>query len=254
MQQYYSDDEIRAMLLKEKKRKRRRNRVIKRCTVLLLLLIFIIFCMVSLVKCIAGSKDKDKKAEPVDRGLGLIFLDPGHGGMDGGTDANDRLEKNDNLKLALQVRKELKALGYTVKMSRTKDKDVDRDQRGVMANDAEADLFISLHRNQASEGNGVEVWIPAANDDASRTLGTKIMNALEEQGFSARGVHPGSLHDENEDYYENSIPTMPSCLVEVGFTNDAGDNKLFDKNLEANAKAIAKAIAASHKAIYEKEE
>ena len=254
MQQYYSDEQIRAMLLKEKKRKRRRKRVIKRCFVLFLLLVFIVLCVVSLVRCVS---DKDTRSGFFTKqSLGLICIDPGHGGMDSGTNDNNRYEKDDNLKLALEVRSELEALGYEVKMTRAKDKDLKRSSRGKIANEAGADLFVSLHRNQSAvgEGDGVEVWIPSTNDDESRLLGENILAALEAQGFYARGVHAGTLHDATDDYLENSVPTMPSCLVEVGFTSDNGDNKLFDDNLKANAKAIAKAIADSHAKIYEKEE
>ena len=36
---------------------------------------------------------------------------------------------------------------------------------------------------------------------------------------------------------------MPAVLVELGFMQDAGDNALFDQNLNAYADAIADAVA-----------
>ena len=36
---------------------------------------------------------------------------------------------------------------------------------------------------------------------------------------------------------------MPSCLAEIGFITDDGDNCLFDDNLDAYAQAIADGIA-----------
>lgn len=35
---------------------------------------------------------------------------------------------------------------------------------------------------------------------------------------------------------------MPSCLAEMGFITDDGDNALFDKNLQSYAAAIADAV------------
>ncbi len=250
MQHYYTDDEIREILLKEKKQKYRRKILIRRCVAVAILLALLIFCVVALVRCVSSSSSDDKEQKQATASAGRIFIDPGHGGVDGGTDANGRLEKDDTLKLALKVRKELKALGYSVEMSRTKDKDVERSQRGQIANDWGAEIFVSIHRNQASEGDGVEVWIPSDDNANSRLLGTRIMNALVKQGFQERTVSAGTLSDSSDDYLENSVPTMPSCLVEVGFTSSEKDNKLFDNNLNANAKAIAKAISSSYKKIY----
>ena len=251
MQHNYTDDEIRAILLKERKAELRRKRIIRRCTAFSVLIVILVICAVVLVKCVSSSNSSNAESTSQStESLGRIFIDPGHGGVDGGTDANGRLEKDDTLKLALLVRKELKALGYEVKMSRTKDKDVERSHRGELANEWGAELFVSIHRNQASEGDGVEVWIPSDDNASSRLLGEKIFKALVKQGFSERSVSAGTLTDSSDDYLENSVPTMPSCLVEVGFTNSAKDNELFDNNLKANAKAIAKAISASYKQIY----
>ena len=40
---------------------------------------------------------------------------------------------------------------------------------------------------------------------------------------------------------------MPSCIVEMGFMNNAKDNQLFDDNKEAYAAAIGDAIIATYK-------
>ena len=52
----------------------------------------------------------------------VIYLDPGHGGEDGGTQSkNGLLEKDVNLAIALKLRELLEASGYRVKMTREED-------------------------------------------------------------------------------------------------------------------------------------
>lgn len=235
-----TDAEIREILIREKRRKLRRKKKIKRvvaslCFVLILVLAIGIFI------------NRDAKVTA----RGRIFIDAGHGGVDGGSKVGKRIEKEDTLTLALSVRDELEKMGFKVYMSRVKDKDVDRAERGNMANKKDAQLFISIHRNQADEGNGVEVYIPSKEDASSRLLGKNIFEALVRQGFAERSVRAGTLVSANEDYLENSVPTMPSCLVEVGFLQSKKDNKLFDDNLDENAVAIATAIESTFIELFE---
>ena len=254
-----TDEEIRAIIIKRKRTQRMRKRVIRRCSVFALALVLVIGGIVMLVRgCTSASGDAGGKAgkagveavafadmdEP-----GIIFLDPGHGGVDSGTDAGGRFEKDDSLKLAKAVSGELKQMGYEVYMSRTEDVDVDREDRGLMANAKSADLFISFHRNQASEGNGAEIYIPSDSTDKEKTLAEKLMAAFVECGFEERSITAGVFKDPTDDYYENSVPTMPCCLAEVGFTSNDKDNEIYD-HIDKNAKIIAKAISEAHKEIY----
>lgn len=238
-----TDDEIREILIRQKKLKKRRQKKLRRVVLLIVAVLVIVLTVGIFI-----NKDARINAR------GIIFIDAGHGGVDGGSKVGSRLEKDDTLALSLAVADELEGMGFKVCMSRTKDEDVDREERGRMANKKKAQLFISIHRNQASEGEGVEVFIPSKNDKESRMLGTKILNALVEQGFVERTVRAGTLITENDDYVENSVPTMPSALVEVGFMQNKHDNRLFDDNLENNARAMAEAIETTFDAIYTEEE
>ncbi|MBQ0041598.1 MAG: N-acetylmuramoyl-L-alanine amidase [Clostridiales bacterium] len=238
-----TDDEIREILIRQRKQKKRRQRKLRRFVLLIIAVLVIVLAVGIFINRDARINSR-----------GIIFIDAGHGGVDGGSKVGKRLEKEDTLALSLAVRDELESLGFKVCMSRTGDEDVDREERGKIANKKNAQLFLSIHRNQASEGEGVEVYIPSKNDKESRMLGTNVINALAEQGFTKRSVRVGTLITEKDDYVENSVPTMPSSLVEVGFMQNKHDNQLFDGNLENNAKAIALAIEATFDAIYTEEE
>ena len=254
-----SDAEIREILIRRKKAKiRKQKRRRRRMLIALLLIIALIFAFIKL----KGSKGKgtaedekaaDKAAAAQNRGV--IFIDPGHGGMDSGSDDDkDRYEKDDTLKLGLAVRDKLQALGFKVAMSRTEDELVDRAERGKMANKAGAVFFVSIHRNKADgDGHGVEGFIPKEDDAESRLLGENIMHFLGRVGFTERTIRAGTLPDPNDDYEENAATNMPSVLIEVGFLSNADDNYRFDTYMDRNAAAIADAINYTFMQLHEPE-
>ena len=76
-----------------------------------------------------------------------ICLDPGHGGKDTGNHTFWRSEKTYTLALALELRDQLKKVGFNVILTRSKDAYVELPDRPVLANRRGADLFVSLHFN-----------------------------------------------------------------------------------------------------------
>ncbi len=94
------------------------------------------------------------------RPVRLICLDPGHGGDDTGKRQAGRHEKEYTLLLAKELGKLLTRSGYKVVLTRSTDRRVERMDRPLMARQAKADLFISLHYNGADvpSAQGVEVY------------------------------------------------------------------------------------------------
>ncbi len=204
----------------------------------------------------AAEQSAEDESKAVKNG-GVIFIDPGHGGSDPGAETSKRQEKKDTLKIARLLKEDLEKKGYKVYMSRSTDKDVDRQARGKMANKKNADLFVSIHRNTGDAGSetaatasGAEVWIKASNQNNSRLLGSMILNELDKSDtIGARQVKAGTLTDRNDDYYENSVPSMPSCLIELGFMTNKEDNEAIDKKADRVAAAMASGIDKTYKAI-----
>lgn len=180
-----------------------------------------------------------------------VCIDPGHGDTDGGTANadNTRLEKDDNLRIALLVRKYLEEYGATVVMTRSDDTFVELEERCTIANDAKADMYVSLHRNSYDgDIRGVEIWVHNKETKEDTVLAQNIMSRLSEAGISEnRGVQYGYVGIPGDNYYVNADTKMPSCLVELGFITDETDNRLFDKNIDAYAKAVAEGIIQSAK-------
>lgn len=174
-----------------------------------------------------------------------ICLDAGHGGKDAGSENGSRLEKDDTLKLTLAISSYLKDLGIDVVLTRSDDTFLELSQRCDIANNANAAYFVSIHRNKGN-GEGVETWIYSKADKETSSLADNIMDRLSDTELQRdRGVKRGMQESSSKDYYLNSHSNMPVCIVEMGFIDDDTDNELFDKNMDAYAKAIGDAILAT---------
>ncbi len=108
------------------------------------------------------------------QGVRCIVIDAGHGGKDPGANAGRILEKNINLGVALELGRLLTAEfpDLRVVLTRTDDRFVELDQRSRIANDAGADLFISIHTNSAAGGPaayGTETYV-MGEDTGNRNL------------------------------------------------------------------------------------
>jgi N-acetylmuramoyl-L-alanine amidase len=82
-------------------------------------------------------------------GVRTVVLDPGHGGGDTGVRGpHGSLEKDVVLQIARQVKAAVESrLGIRVLLTREGDDDVPSDKRTAFANNARADVFVSLHAN-----------------------------------------------------------------------------------------------------------
>ncbi|HBL40030.1 MAG TPA: N-acetylmuramoyl-L-alanine amidase [Ruminococcaceae bacterium] len=182
---------------------------------------------------------KYRKATP------LICLDAGHGGSDTGAMTDDRLEKDDNLKMTLAVGKILEEKGYRVIYTRKDDSTVSLEERYEFSNEKKATVFVSIHRNSADDTDvtGIEAWIKNTSPVPDLSLAKTVLKKLDEVGFGKnRGVSAGYRGDITKNYAVNAGTKCKSCLLELGFMTNIGDNKLFDRNFDAYAAAIADGI------------
>lgn len=99
---------------------------------------------------------------PANAARRVVALDPGHGGADNGARsvASGLPEKDYALDWALRLRPLLEARGWLVKLTRTNDADVSLPARVAAAEEAAADLFLSLHFNAANSPDpaGIETY------------------------------------------------------------------------------------------------
>lgn len=86
-----------------------------------------------------------------------VVIDPGHGGRDPGAIGKRGKEKTINLNVALKLGKLIQANCKDVNIVYTRKSDVfvGLDRRAQIANNAKADLFISIHTNSVARGRTV---------------------------------------------------------------------------------------------------
>ena len=100
----------------------------------------------------------------------LIVIDPGHGGIDNGTQASGESEKNLVLGFALTLRDRIeKSSKYRVVMTRTDDTFIPLDDRVKIARNQSAALFVSIHADALPkhEGDAEGATIYTLSDKAS---------------------------------------------------------------------------------------
>jgi len=92
-----------------------------------------------------------------------VVIDAGHGGKDPGTVGRISLEKDITLKIALKLGTYIENSFPDIKViyTRKEDKFVHLDERSKIANDAGADLFISIHCNATEKNSpyGTETYV-----------------------------------------------------------------------------------------------
>ncbi len=194
-----------------------------------------------------------------------VVIDAGHGGVDeGARGPHGLLEKDVVLDVARGLAARLKRAGLRVVMTRSTDQFVPLEERTYIANDARADLFISIHANAARDDSarGSETYFMSlqASDEHARGVA-----ARENEAFGAKKGSAGADADplvailgdliENEHLTESSdfarsaqlrLATldsgpsrgvkqapfvvlagvqMPAALVEIGFVTHPGEER-----------------------------
>ncbi len=107
-------------------------------------------------------------AEVLPLAVRKVAIDPGHGGDSLGTHTPQGLmEKDLTLDVAARLRKLLEAEGFDVVMTRRTDQDVSLAERGTLANQGGADIFVSIHVNwiENRQSRGVETYFLGATQD-----------------------------------------------------------------------------------------
>ncbi len=121
--------------------------------------------------------------------LFTVMLDPGHGGMDPGTAHHGIVERDITLDLARRTGELLKARNIKVLYTRTDNTWIALDARSHLANQARADVFVSIHVNASPNeaASGFESYV----FDLPSSLDAK---ALAGQEDASAGHHSKTKH------------------------------------------------------------
>jgi N-acetylmuramoyl-L-alanine amidase len=217
-----------------------------------------------------------------------IAVDAGHGGWDLGTvGRRGLLEKDLVLEIAQRLGKLLQSrLGSEVIFTRQDDNYVPLGERAAMANQAQADLFVSIHANYSDLGSarGVETYYtnflaaPGArevevreNGGASNSMpavklsSVELKEKIEQSRRLAASVQRslyGTLAVQNPGIRDRGVKeagfvvltetSMPAILAEVSFVSSLTDEQRLrndgyrEQIAEALYRGIARYAASSH--------
>jgi len=148
----------------------------------------------------------------------IIVLDPGHGGSDPGAVAWNVKEKDLNLQVAKILKEMLQKAGATVYMTRTDDRYVGLYTRADIANNLNADLFVSIHHNASSNSGakGVMTLYYPSSKKTDKMNGQKFAEIVQRnlvKDLNARdwGIIP------RPNLVVTRETKMPAVLAELGF-------------------------------------
>jgi N-acetylmuramoyl-L-alanine amidase len=200
--------------------------------------------------------------------IGRIVIDAGHGGHDTGTiGPTGLMEKDLCLDVALRLGKiiQQKLPGADVVFTRSDDTFIPLEERTNIANQAKADLFISIHANSSQDraARGIETYYLNLRGTAESMEVAARENATSQQGIHdlqdvVRQIARTEKIDESKEFAEdvqNSLSSkiqksartvknrgvrkapfvvligadMPSILTEISFLSNAADEQLLKK-------------------------
>ncbi len=194
-----------------------------------------------------------------------IVLDPGHGGIDPGAEAEGHSEAVLVMTFARELKEALTRAGMEVLMTREEDVFVPLETRLTVARASGADALISLHADALAEGQATGAtayhFDPAASDDAARKLAERHDRADLLAGVDLEGhddevagvlmdlaraetqprslrlsqVMVGAIREAGLKMYKHPVqgadfsvlkaPDFPSVLLELGFLSSEADRK-----------------------------
>lgn len=166
-----------------------------------------------------------------------LIIDAGHGGTDPGAVGPTGLKEKDiTLKLAAKVGDILKNQGVSIGQTRTTDVFVELDDRAAIANNANAEYFLSIHINSAGSpaATGTETYAYKAGG-----TGEKLAAAIQQRLVAAIGLPNRGVKFANFAVLRET--NMPASLVEVCFICNPAEEAMLKQ--EAFLNKVAKAIS-----------
>lgn len=163
-------------------------------------------------------------------GKEVVFLDPGHGGRDPGTQMRRwpyTQEKILTLELTKRVEQRLVKSGYPVVLSRYCDVYVSRSDRVHGAAQTQAAIFVSIHLNSAPNplAKGAEIYYYNSPANATRSKASKRLGACVFRRMKQLlPVTPRDVKHGNLCVIRDTL--CPAILVEVAFLSNPNEAKL----------------------------
>lgn len=154
----------------------------------------------------------------------IIVLDPGHGGADTGIVAHGLTESEVVLDLARRVEGRLSAIGVTVLFTRSPSASPEELDRALMANQAGADIVLSLHCDSASHhrASGVATFFYGQERfGAWSAVGEQLAGLIQREVVARTGLTDCRSHARAWVMLQRT--KMPTVRIEAGYLSHPQD-------------------------------
>ncbi|MCU1671801.1 MAG: amiC [Blastococcus sp.] len=193
-----------------------------------------------------------QSASLVDSGPHLIgrriVVDPGHGGDEPGFTEGETTEADLVFDLASRIEGRLAAAGATVYLTRGRNQGPSLADRTRFANEARADLFVSLHLDShgSEHARGVAAFYYGTGSGASSTVGEEFADLARREVIARTGMLDLGSHPKTWDLLR--MTRMPSVRLDCGYLSHPVDRLLL---LDARVRsAIAQGVLAAVQRLY----
>ena len=145
-----------------------------------------------------------------------IVIDPGHGGEDRGVEHDGATEAELVWDLATRLEGRLTALGVRTLLTRGPANSRTDDERAALANEAGADLVLSLHVDGFASplANGLATYY-YGTEGASSTMGERLADLVRREVVARTGLTDGRTH--GKAWALLRMTRMPAVRVELGY-------------------------------------
>jgi len=153
----------------------------------------------------------------------VVVLDPGHGGEDTGIAAHGLVESEVMLDLARRIEGRLSAIGVTVLFTRSATSGPDDLTRAMMANEARADIMLSLHcDSDQPQAGGVATFFYGLNRfGAWSAVGEQLADLIQREIVARTGLTDCRSHARGWVLLQRT--QMPTVRIEAGYLTHQPD-------------------------------
>ncbi|MEV7046464.1 N-acetylmuramoyl-L-alanine amidase [Amycolatopsis sp. NPDC051061] len=167
-------------------------------------------------------QEQVRQAGPRLRGKRIV-IDPGHGGDDLGVVAGGLREADIAWDLARRLEGRMKATGMEALISRGPNHSPTELERAKFANDAGADLFLSLHsdKNPSPRAQGVASFHFGTGNGTTSTVGELLAGFIQREVAARTGLQDNRTHYKSWDIFTRT--RCPAVRVEIGYLTSPDD-------------------------------
>ncbi|MCW2614893.1 MAG: cwlM [Frankiales bacterium] len=153
----------------------------------------------------------------------VVVIDPGHGGSDRGAQGHGLDEASIVEDLAARLEGRLGAVGVRTLLTRGVDSNPTDAERAEFANDAGADLVLSLHVDRAASPrcHGVACYHFGAGRGTTSTVGEQLASLVQREVVARTDLLDLHVHEKTWDVLR--LTRMPAVRLELGHLSHPGD-------------------------------